>query len=68
MQKQGESPIQIYTDSVRFEPDLDLVTTESETLMINPQARIQADFAEFDLARKIYKFTRTRSVYKNENS
>ena len=68
MQKQGESPIQIYTDSVRFEPDLDLVTTESETLMVNPQVRIQADSAEFDLARKIYKFTRTRSVYTNENS
>lgn len=68
MQKQGEAPMQVYTDSVRFEPDRDLVTTDSETLMVNPQARIKADFAEFDLARKIYKFTRTHSVYNHEDS
>jgi hypothetical protein len=68
MQRHGESPMQIYTESIRFEPDRELVTAESEILMVNPQARIRADFAEFDLARKIYKFTRTRSVYKNENS
>lgn len=68
MQRHGESPMQIYTESIRFEPDRELVTAESEILMVNPQARIRAEFAEFDLARKIYKFTRTHSVYKNENS
>jgi LPS export ABC transporter protein LptC len=68
MQRHGESPMQIYTESIRFEPDSELVTAESDTLMVVPQARIRADFAVFDLARKVYKFTRTRSVYKNENS
>lgn len=68
MQKHGESPMQIYTESIRFEPDIELVTAESEILMVNPQATVRADFAEFDLARKIYKFTRTHSVYKHEDS
>ncbi len=68
IKRNGESPMQIYTESIRFEPDRELVTAESETLMVIPQARIRADFAEFDLARKIYRFTRTNSVYKNEKS
>jgi LPS export ABC transporter protein LptC len=68
MQRHGESPMQVYSESIRFEPDRDLVTAESDTLMVVPQARIRADFAVFDLARKVYKFTRTHSVYKNENS
>jgi lipopolysaccharide export system protein LptC len=68
MQRHGESPMQIYTESIRFEPDRELVTAESDILTVVPRARIRADYAEFDLARKIYKFTRTRSVYKNENS
>jgi len=66
IKRNGESPMQIYTESIRFEPDRELVTAESETLMVIPQARIRADFAEFDLARKIYRFTRTSSVYNNE--
>jgi lipopolysaccharide export system protein LptC len=68
MQKHGESPMQVYSESIRFEPDRELVTAEGDTLMVIPQARIRADFAVFDLARKIYKFTRTRSVYKYEDS
>ena len=68
MQKQGATPMQIYTESIRFEPDLEMVTAESEILMVNPKARIKADFAEFDLARKVYKFTRTRAVYHHEDS
>jgi len=68
MQRRGESPMQIYTESIRFEPDRELVTAESDTLIVIPKARIRADYAEFDLARKIYTFTRTRSVYKNESS
>ena len=68
MQKHGESPMQVYSESIRFEPDRELVTAEGDILMVIPQARIRADFAVFDLARKIYKFTRTRSVYKYEDS
>ena len=68
IQRHGESPMQVYSESVRFEPDRDLVTAETETLVVIPQARIRADFAVFDLARKVYKFTGTHSVYKHEDS
>ncbi len=68
MQKQGPSPMQVYTESISFEPDRDLVSTDSEILMVSPNARIRAERAEFDLARKIYRFSKTRAVYSNEDS
>ena len=42
MQKQGPSPMQVYTESISFEPDRDLVSTDSEILMVSPQTRIRA--------------------------
>ena len=60
--------MQIYTDSIRFEPDLDLVTTDSEILMINPQARIEADHAEFRSRRTDVSIQHARSVYHHEDS
>jgi lipopolysaccharide export system protein LptC len=68
MHKEGPSPMEVYTESISFEPDRDLVSTDVEILIISPQARIRADRAEFDLARKIYRFDRTRSVYRQENN
>ena len=66
MQKQGPSPMQVYTESISFEPDRDLVSANREILMIIPQARIQAEHAEFDLARKVYRFGKARAIYHNE--
>ncbi|MCP4768056.1 MAG: LPS export ABC transporter periplasmic protein LptC [Gammaproteobacteria bacterium] len=68
MQKQGAQPMRVYTDSIRFEPDRDLVTAESDILMISPQARIKAERAQFDLASKVYRFEKTRAVYHREDS
>ena len=68
MQKQGTQPMQVYTESIRFEPDRDLVTAESDILMINPQARIEAESAQFNLADKVYQFEKTRAVYHREDS
>lgn len=68
MQRQGDSPLQVFTDSIRFEPDRELVTADSEILMIDANARIRADHAEFDLARRVYKLQRTRAVYNYEDS
>jgi len=68
MQKEGASPMQVYTESISFEPDRDLVSTDVEILMISPQARIHAHSAEFDLARKVYRFDRTRSIYRQDNN
>ena len=68
MQKQGSSPMQVYTESISFEPDRELVSTDSDILMVIPQARIRAESAEFDLARKIYRFSKTRAIYDLEDN
>ena len=60
--------MQVYTESISFEPDRELISTDSEILMVNPQAQIHAERAVFDLARKIYRFTKTRAVYSHEDS
>jgi LPS export ABC transporter protein LptC len=67
MHKEGPTPMQVYTESINFEPDRNLVSTDVEILMVSPQARIRADSAEFDLARKIYRFDRTRAVYRQDD-
>jgi LPS export ABC transporter protein LptC len=68
MQKQGPSPMQVYTESISFEPDRNLVSTDSEILMVSPQARIRAERAVFDLAAKIYRFSKTRAIYNQQDN
>ncbi len=68
MQRQGAQPMQVYTDSIRFEPDRDLVTAESDILMISQQGRLEAEHAVFDLQGMVYKFKKARAVYHREDS
>jgi LPS export ABC transporter protein LptC len=68
MQKQGPSPMQVYTESISFEPDRSMVSTDRDILMVSPQARIRAERAEFDLARKIYRFSKTRAIYSQQDN
>ena len=68
MQKQETQPMQVYTESIRFELNRDLVTAESDILMLSQQARIEAEHAVFDLAGKVYRFKNTRTVYHREDS
>ena len=68
MLKQGNAPMQVYTESISFEPVRQLVLAHSEILMLNRQARIKAQSAEFDLAAKVYRFDQARTVYRNEDS
>lgn len=68
IQKQGDNPFQMYTEGIRFEPDLNRVTSEAKVLMRNKQARIEAEQAIFDLAGKIYRFNKTYSVYSHGDS
>lgn len=65
MRRQGDAPMQVFTDSISFEPERELVRAESEILMLDSQTRIEAQQAEFDLAARIYRFDRTRAVYRN---
>jgi len=68
MQKAGARPMQIYTESIRFELNRDLITAESDILIVSPQGRIEAEHAVFDLTSMVYKFKNTRAVYHREDS
>lgn len=68
MQKQGPSPLQVYGESIRFEPDREWISADSEILMVSPRGRIQARSAEFDLAARIYRFSGARATYRHEDS
>ena len=68
IQKQGNNPMQMYTESIRFEPDLNLVSTEAKVLMRSKQGQIEAEEATFDLATQIYRFNKTHSVYDHGDS
>jgi LPS export ABC transporter protein LptC len=68
IQKLGDNPIQMYTESIRFEPDRNLVTSEAKVLLRSNQAQIEAEQAIFDLAAKVYRFNKTHSVYSHGDS
>lgn len=68
MQKLGADPFELQAESIRFEPDKDLVSSETSVLMRSKQARIEAEAAVFNLATGIYRLNKTRSVYYRDNS
>lgn len=68
MSKSGENPLELHTESIRFEPDRDLVSTEASLLMRTRQSRIEADQGVFDLAARVYRLTGTRAVYYHGDS
>lgn len=68
MKKTGLRPLQIFSESLRFEPDLNLVSSDSSILMTSENSRIEAEQAVFNLADKTYTLKRTRAVYHNDNS
>ena len=63
MRKTGTEPVEMLTESIRFEPDKDLVSSEASVLLLSKQTRIEADRAVFDLAGKVYRLTNARTIY-----
>lgn len=68
MQRHGDNPMQLYGESISFEPDLNLVTSDTKISMHSKQARIDAEQAFFDLAARVYRFNRARATYYYEDS
>jgi len=68
MQRHGNNPMQMYGESISFEPDRDLVTSDAKISMRSKQAHIEAEQAFFDLAGKVYRFNKTRATYYHEDS
>ena len=67
-QKTGPQKLELQAEVLYFEPDRDLVSSDRKVLMLERNARIEADSAEFDLSGKIYRFTNARAVYHDEDS
>jgi len=68
MYRTGADPLRLSTESLRFEPDRDLVSTEASVVIETGRGRIEADQASFDLAAGIYRFSRSRATYRNDGS
>ncbi len=61
----GARPLRLESDRARFEPDLDRLTVVGSVVLVNGEAEIRADAAEFDLAAGIYRLDNTRAVYRD---
>lgn len=68
MERQGDDPIRFSAEIMHFESDLDLITSERRVRLVSKNSTIDADKAVFDLDKNIYRFSKTRAVYHNENS
>ena len=68
MQKLGNDPMQVRSESFMFEPDRDLVIGDQGLVIESPNVRISADKGVFDLQNQVYKLKNTRAVYYNEKS
>lgn len=67
MQRTGADPMELLTESIRFEPDRDLVSSEASVLLRSGSTRIEADSAVFDLARGVYRLSNARAIYHDDD-
>lgn len=68
MQKTGPDTIELRTESIRFEPERDLISSDVAVVLTSRDTRIEADAAVFDLADRVYRLSNARAVYRNEDS
>ena len=68
MRREGIEPIEIYAERMRFEPDIDLVTSESDIVIESEVSRIEAEHAVFNLADRVYSMRNARTTYHNDQS
>ena len=68
MRKLGEQPISLYSEAMRFEPDRDLVASDTPVVMQSKSSRIEAEQAVFDLDGQVFRFTGARALYDDEQS
>ena len=68
MNRDGAEPLRLSTESMLFEPERDLVSSDTEVVIETRQGLIRAARASFDLAAGIYRFTRSSAIYRNDGS
>lgn len=68
MNRDGADPLRLSTESILFEPDRGLVSSEDDVVIETRAGRIRAEQARFDLAAGIYRFTRSTAIYHHDGS
>jgi LPS export ABC transporter protein LptC len=68
MRREGEQPIQVHAERMRFELDTDLITSESDIVIESEESYIEAEHAVFDLANGVYSLRNAKTIYYNEKS
>ena len=63
MQRKNDRPIEIRSNRMRFEPDIDRITSESHILIESATSRIEAEQAVFDLAGRIYSMRNAKTIF-----
>ncbi|MFT4650518.1 MAG: LPS export ABC transporter protein LptC [Polaribacter sp.] len=68
MRRQGSNPLQIRSQTMLFQPDLDLISAHKTIQIKSDTAIIHGSEAIFDLKNKVYSLKNTKATYYRENS
>lgn len=68
MWREGNNPLQVRSEFMLFQPDLDLVSAKKTIEVKSDTAIIHGTEGVFDLKNKVYTLKNTRAIYYSENS
>jgi LPS export ABC transporter protein LptC len=68
MRREGSNPLQVRSEAMLFQPDLDLISASKTIQIKSGTAIIHGSEAIFDLKNKVYSLKNTRAIYYRENS
>jgi lipopolysaccharide export system protein LptC len=63
----GANALQISAESMLFEPDRDLITSDKRVVIESDNSRVSGDMAVFDLHNQVYSMKNTRSIYNHDS-
>jgi lipopolysaccharide export system protein LptC len=63
----GANALQISAESMLFEPDRDLITSDKRVVIESGNSRVSGDMAVFDLHNQVYSMKNTRSIYNHDS-
>jgi lipopolysaccharide export system protein LptC len=68
MRREGSNPLQVRSEVMLFQPDLDLISASKTIQIKSDTAIINGSEAIFDLKNQVYTLKNTRAIYYRENS
>jgi lipopolysaccharide export system protein LptC len=68
MRREGSNPLQVRTEVILFQPDLDLISASKTIEIKSGTTVIHGSEAIFDLKNKVYSLKNTKAIYHHENS